>query len=104
MVLNVPKVGLAGLDGVTHLRSGYPTDRCRWCSRRLVFSVPGLRCSRGKSPSSAALSAYLRVRYEGYSRRASVEAARQKLTRNGHLQQRRRRHRGSSVSPRGRPS
>ena len=35
---------------------------------------------RGKSPSSAALSAYLRVRYEGYSRRASVEAARQKLT------------------------
>jgi hypothetical protein len=41
MVLNVPKVGLADLDGVTHLRSGYPTDRCRWCSRRLVFSVPG---------------------------------------------------------------
>jgi hypothetical protein len=39
-----------------------------------------MRCSRGKSPSSAALSAYLRVRYEGYSRRASVEAARQKLT------------------------
>ena len=26
------------------------------------------------------------------------------MTRNGHLQQRRRRHRGSSVSPRGRPS
>lgn len=26
------------------------------------------------------------------------------VTRNGHLQQRRRRHRGSSVSPRGRPS